>query len=174
MFLCKQTIFARAPRAQMGDFLDPSSLPFPLFLSPSPPHAQNKALALSELHPAAPPPTRRPSLGVQLHGRPGGLRGGGGGRGHTARSADPGLYITLRFGTGWGWLRGWQAEQGTRRPQRPPRSPARSPVAAPLSPSYRGTSLPRRPSLRPPAPPPPQHPASSLHYKERFARAAWH
>lgn len=29
MFLCKHTIFARAPRAQMGDFLDPASLPSP-------------------------------------------------------------------------------------------------------------------------------------------------
>lgn len=157
MFLCKPTSFARDPRAQqMSDFVAPSSLPFP-----SPPHARNKALALRELHPAAPPLARRPSLGVQLHGRPGRPGGGGGDPGLTARSADPGLYITLRFGTGWGWLWGWRAEPGTRRPQRPPSSPARSPVAAPLSPSDRGTSLPRRPSLRPlrplPRNTPPRH-----------------
>lgn len=83
------------------------------------------------------------------------------------RSTDPGLYVTLRFGTGWRWFR------GPPRPLRPPGSPARQPRPRAPQPNDRGTASPRR-RPAPPRPPPPQHPASSLHYKERFARAAWH
>lgn len=93
--LSKPKVPACAPRAQHGWATSSPHHPSP----PFPRHTRNKALALRKLHPAAAPLTRCPA---PREGR--GL--GGGDWSRTMRSTDPGLYVTLRFGTGWRWFRG--------------------------------------------------------------------
>lgn len=59
------------------------------------------------------------------------------------RSTDPGLYVTLRFGTGWRWFRGPS-------PSAPSRQPCAQPRPRAPQPNDRGTAPPQAPRpLRP-------------------------
>lgn len=134
-----------APRAQHGwsDFLAPSSLP------PFPRHTRNKALALRKL------------LGVRRRARAGGwvkLEP------HHAEYGPRTLRNTQ--------IRDW-VEVVPRDPS--PSAPSRQLRAArPRAPQLTTAAQPSPGAVAcAPCAPSPQHPASSLHYKERFARAAW-